>query len=55
MSKLRVLCQKLVIVFTTRAEANLIHLVFKISVLKKLSLFVPIIVLKVFLGRACES
>ena len=48
-SKLSVLHQKLVIICTTRAEANLIDLAFKISVFKNLSLFVPKIVFRVFL------
>ena len=48
-SKLSVLRQKLVIICTTRAEANLIDLAPKISVFKNLSLVVTKIVFKVFL------
>ena len=48
-SKLKVLRQKLVIICTTRAEANLIDLASKISVFKNLSLVVTKIVFKVFL------
>ena len=49
MSKLSVLRQKLVVICTTRVEANLIELAFKISVVKNVSLFVPKIVFKVIL------
>ena len=48
-SELRVLRQKLVIICTTHAEANLIDLAFKISVFKTSSLFVPKIVCKLFM------
>ena len=55
MSKPSVLRQKLVIICTTRAEANLIDLAFKISVFKNVSLFVPKIIFKVLLWRASQS
>ena len=47
--KLSVIRQKFVIICTTRAEAKLIDLAFKIRVFKNLPLFVPKIVFRVFL------